>query len=100
MRHTVQLYMTATQDKSGMSGFSMSTTSNLHESNSLLGLLVEEGNALLEAFLVGFPRLQQLSLPCAVCILDGSRHIHVLHPLIPSHHKQADYLCSLAQRPL
>ena len=56
-----------------------SSESNLHESNAFLGLLVEQGNALLEALLVGLPGLQQLSLPGAVSILDGSRNIHVLH---------------------
>lgn len=54
---------------------------NLHEGNSLLGLLVEQGNALLEALLVSLPRLQQLGLLCTVSILDCSRHIHVLHKM-------------------
>ena len=52
---------------------------DLHEGYALLRLLVEQGDALLEALLVGLPGLQQLGFPGAVCILDGSRHIHVLH---------------------
>lgn len=52
---------------------------NLHEGNALLGLLVEQSNALLKALLVSLPGLQQLGLFCAVSILDCSGHIHVLH---------------------
>ena len=54
-------------------------TTDLHEGNALLGLLVKQGDALLKALLIGLPGLQQLSLPSAVCILDGSWYIHVLH---------------------
>ena len=50
----------------------------LHECNALLGLLVEEGDALLETLLVGLPGLQQLGLASAVCILQGSWHLHIL----------------------
>lgn len=53
-------------------------TADLHEGNAFLGLLVEEGDALLEALLVRLPGLQQLSFPGAVRILDCSWHIHVL----------------------
>lgn len=52
---------------------------NLHEGDALLGLLVEQGNALLKALLVSLPGLQQLGLFCAVSILQCSWHIHVLH---------------------
>lgn len=51
---------------------------DLHECNALLGLLVEDGDALLEAFLVGLPGLQQLCLAGAVCLLQSSWHLHVL----------------------
>ena len=54
---------------------------NLHESDALLGLLIEQGNALLEALLVSLPGLKQLGLFGAVSILDCSRHIHVLNSI-------------------
>ena len=59
---------------------------DLHKGDAFLGLLVEQGNALLEALLVRLPGLQKLGLFRAVSILDCSWDIHVLHGIRLAHH--------------
>ena len=51
---------------------------DLHVGDALLGLLVEEGDALLEAFLVGLPALQQLRLPRTVSIPQRGWQLTIL----------------------
>ena len=47
--------------------------------DSFFGLDIEEGNACLEALLVGLPGLQQLRLLCAVTAAQGRLHVRILH---------------------
>ena len=72
------VHQQSVQFSSCLSGLCTRVAADLHEGNAFLGLLVEDGDALLEALLVGFPGFQQLSLPGAVSLLQGSRHLQVL----------------------
>ena len=51
---------------------------HLHQGDALLGLLVEQCDAFLEALLVGLPRLQQLRLPVGVRVLQLGLNLRVL----------------------
>ena len=59
--------------------FNLEVNIYLQVGNSLFGLDIEEGNALLEALLVGLPGLQQLRLLGAVTAAQGRLHIRILH---------------------
>ena len=59
--------------------FSLGESIYLEIGNSFLGLDIEEGNALLEAFLVGLPGFQQLRFLGAIAAAQGCLHVRILH---------------------